>query len=483
MFISYAQHFEDVLLWRALKHVENGFYIDVGAQHPELDSISKAFYDHGWRGVHIEPIRQYASLLREHRSDEVVLEVALSEQSGIITFYEVADTGLSTADLEIAERHRQQGFSVQEITVPCIPIANVFQRYGDRPIHWLKIDVEGLEQSVLRGWGDSPVRPWIVVIESTLPNTTTDTHDRWETELTLRGYTSVLFDGLNRYYVSDQHPELKDALQYGPSVFDEFAFSLTVTRPYCALFQQKLDEERDRAWRLEVNFEQQRSQLETNILKLQTQIENLDTQLKQREQRLEEAQQQAAQLKRQRDETVAEAKLLRVRLSQREQVLQQEVTQERDRADRLKKQLKAADARANQLAQQYAHAEDLAQRRFDELQSVYSSLSWKAGAPLRAGKQLAKALRRLLRGAPPVLPQPSSTTSLQASAGNLSTENLQTSAATPHSSEISVNLAQTDAESNVGSDQPDLSSVSANARLVYQRLMQVRNQGNSGKSG
>ena len=30
-FISYAQNFEDVMLWRALKHVENGFYIDVGA--------------------------------------------------------------------------------------------------------------------------------------------------------------------------------------------------------------------------------------------------------------------------------------------------------------------------------------------------------------------------------------------------------------------------------------------------------------------
>ena len=28
MFISYAQNFEDVMLWRALKHVEKGFYID-----------------------------------------------------------------------------------------------------------------------------------------------------------------------------------------------------------------------------------------------------------------------------------------------------------------------------------------------------------------------------------------------------------------------------------------------------------------------
>ena len=49
--ISYAQNFEDVMLWRALKHVERGFYIDIGAQDPVVDSVSLAFYEQGWRGV------------------------------------------------------------------------------------------------------------------------------------------------------------------------------------------------------------------------------------------------------------------------------------------------------------------------------------------------------------------------------------------------------------------------------------------------
>ena len=33
-FVSYAQNFEDVILWRTLKHIYEGFYIDVGAQDP-----------------------------------------------------------------------------------------------------------------------------------------------------------------------------------------------------------------------------------------------------------------------------------------------------------------------------------------------------------------------------------------------------------------------------------------------------------------
>ena len=34
MFQSFAQNFEDVILWRALGHVTNGRYVDVGAADP-----------------------------------------------------------------------------------------------------------------------------------------------------------------------------------------------------------------------------------------------------------------------------------------------------------------------------------------------------------------------------------------------------------------------------------------------------------------
>lgn len=55
-FISYAQNYEDVMLHRALKGVEKGFYIDVGANDPVQYSVTKAFYERGWRGINIEPI-------------------------------------------------------------------------------------------------------------------------------------------------------------------------------------------------------------------------------------------------------------------------------------------------------------------------------------------------------------------------------------------------------------------------------------------
>ncbi len=77
-FVSYAQNFEDVILWRALKHVGRGFYIDIGAQDPVIDSVSLAFYEQGWRGVHVEPVAEYAEKLRKARPDEEVIQAAVT---------------------------------------------------------------------------------------------------------------------------------------------------------------------------------------------------------------------------------------------------------------------------------------------------------------------------------------------------------------------------------------------------------------------
>lgn len=102
-FISYAQNFEDVMLWRALKHVERGLYIDLGAQDPVVDSVSLAFHERGWKGIHVEPTSHYAQLLRDQRRGDTVIEAAISNVGDMITFFEIPDTGISTADPQIAQ--------------------------------------------------------------------------------------------------------------------------------------------------------------------------------------------------------------------------------------------------------------------------------------------------------------------------------------------------------------------------------------------
>lgn len=221
-FFSYSQNFEDVLLWRALQHIERGTYVDIGAQDPISDSVSKAFYEQGWRGLHVEPTTYYAELLRRDRPDEVVIQSAVSSRSGTLKFFEFPGTGLSTADRDIAATHQKNGFPVVEVIVPAMTLDQVFDAVGESEINWLKIDVEGWEASVLKGWRRSNARPWIIVIEAIVPLTRTETYSSWEPELFSKGYSFAYFDGLNRYYLSDAHNDLGQYFRYGPSIWDGF---------------------------------------------------------------------------------------------------------------------------------------------------------------------------------------------------------------------------------------------------------------------
>jgi FkbM family methyltransferase len=245
---SHSQNFEDVILWRALKHVERGTYIDIGAQDPVVDSVSLAFYEKGWRGVHVEPVSCYADKLRKERPGERVIEAAISPKEGSIPFFEIPDTGLSTGDAPTAQRHEAAGFLVRRIEIPSLPLSRVLDDFRDQDVHWLKIDVEGAEAQVIASWLPSPVRPWIVVVESTVPNAPTPAHGEWEQQLLALGYEFAYFDGLNRFYVSTAHPELKASFGAGPNVFDDFV--LAGSSPFAAGLRRELSRATEETARL-----------------------------------------------------------------------------------------------------------------------------------------------------------------------------------------------------------------------------------------
>lgn len=239
-FTSYAQNFEDVVLWRVLRHVSAGCYLDIGANDPLVDSVSRAFYEQGWRGVHLEPTAQYATLLRQNRPDELVIQAAVGDSQKLLTFFEFPDTGLSTLDKDIALEHQARGFRMVQTVTPTLTLDDIFAQLPARDIHWLKIDVEGAETSVLQGWQTSEVRPWIVVIESTLPMSQTPSHQQWEALLLAKGYQFAYFDGLNRYYVSEQHPELMAQPWLPPNVFDGFTIDGRASNVLSQDFQRRL---------------------------------------------------------------------------------------------------------------------------------------------------------------------------------------------------------------------------------------------------
>ena len=221
--ISYAQNYEDVMLWRALKDVVGGCYIDVGANDPQVYSVTKAFYDQGWRGVNIEPLQQYYQLLCEQRTEDINLAVGAGQNNGFLTYYEIPDTGLSTLEEAVAEQHKKAGWKVLVSSITVMSLSTVCEKHVKGPIHFLKVDVEGAEKQVLLGMDFTLYRPWIVVVESTAPMSQQENFIEWEYILLDNQYQFVYFDGLNRYYISSEKMnELQPAFLAPPNVFDDF---------------------------------------------------------------------------------------------------------------------------------------------------------------------------------------------------------------------------------------------------------------------
>jgi FkbM family methyltransferase len=250
MMTSYAQNFEDVLLARALASRRRGFYIDVGAWDPIRDSVTKHFYDLGWNGINIEPVESYFRLLEEDRPRDINLRVALGDEAGFITLYNVADTGLSTMVKEFAANAQGRGYTTSEEIVPIMTLRQICDEYVDSEIDFLKIDVEGWERQVIRGGDWEKYRPRIVVVEATEPSSPKTNFANWEGDLLDIGYLFAFFDGLNRFYVRPEDRELLEALAVPANLFDHFqiASHLKAEQQISALRQEcdKLARERDR---------------------------------------------------------------------------------------------------------------------------------------------------------------------------------------------------------------------------------------------
>ncbi len=221
-FISYAQNLEDVMLYRALKHVERGFYIDVGAQHPVIYSVTKAFYDRGWRGINVEPNPEYFQLLREERPKDINLNTAVGTYKGKVVFYEVLHTGLSSVNKDYADLAAKAGYEVQRYTVPCTTLDAICAKHKVDTVQFLNIDVEGAEKAVLEGFAFTKIRPWVVVIEANEPSSNRDVSQEWESMLLSKGYEMVYYDGLNRFYLAKERFDLRAHFGAPPNILDAY---------------------------------------------------------------------------------------------------------------------------------------------------------------------------------------------------------------------------------------------------------------------
>ncbi len=155
---SYSQEGEDMLLERFLEARPSGFYVDVGAHHPQRFSNTYRLYCRGWRGLNIDATPGSMAPFRKVRPRDINIEAAVSSTRQELTYYLFNEPALNTFDKELAQNRTGGIYSIiKEVNIATAPLAQLLDQHlpSNTKIDLLTVDVEGLDYDVLRSndWG------------------------------------------------------------------------------------------------------------------------------------------------------------------------------------------------------------------------------------------------------------------------------------------------------------------------------------------
>ena len=165
---SYGQYQEDLIIDTLLGQPEKGFYIDIGGNHPILNSNTYRFYLRGWNGVIIEPNIDLYSEYGKVRPNDIALNIGVGAEEGILDFYVLAGNGLCSFSKENAyhnaKHHRSRITEVRKTQIR--PFISILEEYvHDKEISFISLDIEGNEMSVLTNNDWERFRPKLWIIE------------------------------------------------------------------------------------------------------------------------------------------------------------------------------------------------------------------------------------------------------------------------------------------------------------------------------
>ncbi len=186
-------------VWEFFGRRKEGFFIEVGANDPEIGSQTFHLEEQGWSGILVEPQVSLVAQLKARRTRSKVVHAACTSREksgqGVIHLPKNAYHGFATTDPTAEEEDVE--FDRQE-PITLVTLDSILEEAVTPAVDLLSVDTQGTELDVLRGFNLGKYRPRLILLEDHV--TALDKHRYLQSE----GYKLVRRTELNNWYIPEE---------------------------------------------------------------------------------------------------------------------------------------------------------------------------------------------------------------------------------------------------------------------------------------
>jgi len=162
---SYSLNGVDLNIDYIFKTKKNGFYLDIGAQHPISNNNTYLLFNKGWRGINIDLDKKNVDLFNIVRPNDINLNYAISDAEKEADLYYYHDSSpINTLSKDVSNFQNAKVSKVKKVQTRILN--NILDDINlQNHIDYMNIDVEGYEEKVLKGFNIKKYKPSVISIE------------------------------------------------------------------------------------------------------------------------------------------------------------------------------------------------------------------------------------------------------------------------------------------------------------------------------
>lgn len=156
----------DTIIENIFRNQNNGFYIDVGCQHPIKNNNTFLLHKKGWFGINIDLDKDNIDLFNSSRPNDENINIAVSDNiKDVDLYFYHKKSPINTIDLKTSKFQKAKVSNIKKIRTNTLSNIISSSKFKNVSIDLLSVDVEGHEIQVFDGFDFVKYSPNVIIVE------------------------------------------------------------------------------------------------------------------------------------------------------------------------------------------------------------------------------------------------------------------------------------------------------------------------------